>query len=136
MKVSLTNKKTSCLAAVVGAVLIFFVSSGNVLANEQQVRVTVETYLSGLLNGDVAKLKSLVTPGFAGRLRHMDSNPDRYGEFLKSRYAGAAMNIVEIIGDAIPYKVRVSVVAPGGEQDYYTFLVEEVDGVWLIAGEE
>jgi len=134
MKISLICKKALFVLVVMGIVSVSSVTT--VFANEQQARTTVEAYLGGLVTGDIATIKSLVTTTFAERLKHMDTNPEYYSNFLKTRYQGVTMDIVEIVGDAVSYKAKVSVVTPDGEQEFYIFLVEEVDGIWRIAGEE
>jgi hypothetical protein len=114
---------------------VLFSFSANLFASEMQARIAINTYLNGLVSGDIRMIKSLAAKNFAERLKHIDNNPD-YSNFLKSKYHNVNLSITDVAGRDPSYQVQVSALSSNGEQEVFIFTVEEVNGNWLITNEK
>lgn len=118
------------------AVLLLITSIGVQAEAGQDAAVqVVNSYLESLATGDVQQINGLVGDSMKHRNRQLTLNPDYYGEFLRTHYAGVAMSVESIRDKGELIEARVRFDYPTSESTTITFVVAQEEGAWKITDE-
>ncbi len=117
--------------------MLWFMSVGSVLAQTQQdAEAVMNTYLTGLKNGDIASISSILGGSLAEKSTHLNNNPSKYGDFLRKRYVDVNMIVENISPSANGFSADVRMDYSSGETETITFILGQIDGQLKIVDEK
>ena len=102
-------------------------------ATAQQV---MQAYLTGLSDGDVTTLSSLIGGAMKERSYRLLTQNAQYPQFLRTRYAGVVMTIEEITQEGQNYGAKVRFDYPSSDSHTSIFTLSVIDGQWKIVDEQ
>jgi len=117
--------------------LLLLISSINIQAEASQGAAAdvVSSYLGSLATGDVQQINSLLGDTLKQSNRQLTLNPDSYGEFLRTHYAGVTMTMESIRDKGELVEARVRFDYPTSASTMITFVLGQVEGTWKITDE-
>ena len=95
----------------------------------------VDSYLTSLASGDTQRLVEVLDEGMKTRNRQLTLDPEYYGEFLRTHYAGVVMTVESMEARGAFVDARVRFDYPASSTTVITFVLVQIDGDWKIGDE-
>lgn len=123
---------------IITSVLILIVCNNLAFSMESKPAEVVLSYFQACENGEINKIKSLITGKFYNRRRALIEGNDEYPEFLRDHYFGIWVEIVSSEVDSSNGNARVmlkQVFPSGNTVDATLILIRNSNGFWKISDE-
>lgn len=124
--------------SIITSALILIVCNNLAFSMESTPAEIVLSYFQACENGEINKMKSLITGKFYNRRKALIEGNEKYPEFLRNHYFGIWVEIVSSEVDSAKGNARVMLkqVFPNGNTvDATLVLIRNNDGFWKISNE-
>ena len=117
--------------------LSLLISSMGIQAEVNQAAAidVLNRYLGSLATGNVQQINGLVSDTMKQSNPQLALNPDYYGEFLRTHYAGVTMQVESVLDKGEVVEARVRFDYPESESTTITFVLGQEQGIWKITEE-
>ena len=126
------------IISIITSVLILIVCNNRAFSMESTPAEIVLSYFQACEDGEINKMKSLITGKFYNRRRALIEANEEYPEFLRNHYFGIWIDIVssEVDSEKGNAQVMLKQIFPSGNTvDATLILSKNNDGFWKISNE-